>query len=178
MVVYCWLIWSITAIIFHYTGWRRVGFLLLLMVLPVGAFMVELVRWNTTIYTLEVRDGGNYFRKVTTNISLKDAVNAFPTEGYQTGIKGELITTKANFIELAIGYMRVEMTAGGKKAFDGDRVPTWFVEILDTRAPPGKLPDLSENGQAGVILAFQQAGLLTKEEARLHAISYLSGQSE
>jgi len=171
----CWVICSVTAIAYHYTGWRRVGWLLLLMILPVGPFMVELIRWNTTIYTLEVRDGGNYFRKTNVNFNFKNAGELFVEEGRQTGIKGELIETKARNFEKWIGYKRVTMNAGGQKAFDGDRVPEWFIQALDSRAPPKKLSDLSENGQAGIILSFLQAGLLTQEEARGHAMAYLGG---
>jgi len=173
---YTWLICSITSIAYHYTRWSRFWYLLILMILPYAAFWVEFIRWNTTVYVLEVRDGANYFRKITTHISFRSAFRGFPKETWQTGIKGELVSTKANFIERAIGYKHAEMTAGGRKAFDGDRIPSWFLDILDSRASLAPKTDLSESGQFGALITLYQSGLLSREEARSQVFRQLGAE--
>lgn len=170
MVVRVFAIISVVVIIDHYTGWERIGYgLILIPIWAVPAFAVEFVRWNTTIYRIEVRGGDAYMRKIETKISLRSAMRGFPTEDAQTGLKAELIKTRAGIIERTIGYKRAWITVGGLPAFDGDRIPSEFVEMMRGREITKKREeDLSENGLAGILALFDR-GIIGADEARVMA---------
>lgn len=171
MLVWSWLIASIVVLAHHYTQWRYVWYgLAAIPLFSVAPFAIELVRWNTTVYQLEVRAKDSYVRKVETRINLKALGQGFPTDGWQTGLRSELSRTRANIFERAIGFTHAWLTVGGRPAFDGERVPIWFIELIESRTPRVlETPDLSESGLAGIIALFDRR-IIGADEAR--ALSY------
>ena len=162
-VAYSAMIVAIVCIVHHYTRYSRIWFLLGLCIFPIGQLSVEIFRWNAMVYSLEVRDGGIYFRKKETKIKFWGAL---PEEDRQTGLKSELLMTRSNIFERWIGYKSLWLTAGGHKAFDGERVPIPFIEILESRMPKEKAVAEEAGDGFSTVLSALDRGLIGKEEAR------------
>jgi hypothetical protein len=171
MLVWSWLITSIVVLTYHYTEWQYAWYgLAAVPLFSVAPFVIEIIRWNTTVYQLEVRSKDSYVRKVETKINLGALAQGFPTDGWQTGLRSELRRTRANIFERMIGFTHAWLTVGGRPAFDGERIPIRFIELIESRTPRVlETPDLSESGLAGIIALFDR-GVIDADEAR--SLSY------